>query len=229
MIHIPEVLDSLHLDWSDLPETHRLTSEFLQDLAADRAALRRLIERARADPVLRSMCERHRLLDKIVLYDAGQRGLRLRLHISTSEHLDRPHDHRFSFTSRILTGGYRHIHHEIAGLIDSSIPSDVQEADRAQAGGIRVVPRFTVYQRPGTTYTLHHSQIHTTVTSPDTVSLFLRGPAEKERSIITERDTGLLWWRYGAEDESPERRSRKLMSDVDFDCLAERLEALQVV
>ncbi|MBT0770054.1 hypothetical protein KIH74_14035 [Kineosporia sp. J2-2] len=224
-----EALDRLDLDWADLPGTHQVTRELLKELAADRDTLRLLVDRAREDAALRAMCERHRLLDKIVIYDGGERGFRLRLHISTREHRDRPHDHRFSFTSRIITGRYRHTRHELVGELDENLPWHVQDDVDARLSEAKAVPRFVTHQSAGSTYSLHHTEIHTTFTTPDTVSLFLRGPAEKERSLITERETGRLWWRYGADRERPDRRERKVMRQDDFEDLVGRLNRLEVL
>lgn len=224
-----DVLDKLDLDWSDLPKTHEVTSALLAELAEDKDTLRLLIDRVREERSLMAMCERHRLLDKIVVYDGGERGFRLRVHISTREHRDRPHDHRFSFTSRILTGRYRHTRHDLVGELDQSVPWHVQDDVDARLSEARAVPMFVTHQTAGSTYSLHHTEVHTTFTTPGTVSLFLRGPAEKDRSLITERETGRLWWRYGADKEKPERRVAKVMDRTEFEDLVGRLNRLEII
>jgi hypothetical protein len=45
---------------------------------------------------------------KLVLHDDADLGVRLRLHLYRGGFFDRPHNHRWSFASRILHGGYRH-------------------------------------------------------------------------------------------------------------------------
>jgi hypothetical protein len=229
LIDVIDVLDKLDLNWSDLPATHQTTRELLKELADDRETLRMLVDRVREEPSLQAMCERHKLLDKIVIYDGGERGFRLRLHISTREHRDRPHDHRFSFTSRILTGRYRHTRHELVGDIDESIPWHVQNDIEGRLADVHAAPRFVTHQTAGSTYSLHHTEVHTTFTTPGTVSLFLRGPAEKERSLITERETGQLWWRYGADKERPDRREQKVMKPAEFQELVDGLYRLDVL
>jgi hypothetical protein len=225
-----DVLEKLDLDWSDLPACHQVTSGLLKEISEDRRGLARLIDEARQDEALMQKCERHRLLDKLTVFDGGERGVRLRVHISTREHRDRPHDHRFSFTSRILTGRYRHTRHElVGGDLAEDIPWHIQEDVDAVLADVRAVPRFATHQTAGSTYSLHHTEVHTTFTTPDTVSLFLRGPAEKERSLITERETGRLWWRYGADKEKPERRARKIMQLHEYDDLVARLRHLEII
>jgi hypothetical protein len=224
-----DALDELSIDWSNPPEAHRTSGDLLRELAEDRASLRMLVERVPDEPPLLAQCERHRLLDKIVVYDGGESGLRLRVHLSTDEHRDRPHDHRFSFTSRILAGGYRHTRHELVGQIDPSIPWHVQDDVDGVLADVRAVPRFVTHQMAGSTYSLHHTEVHTTFTTPNTVSLFLRGPAEKQRSLITERETGRLWWRYGADMERPDRRRRKQMTVEQLRGLTSRLYRVGVL
>lgn len=223
-----DALETLDVDWSDLAAVHKTTKPLLEDLAADKVTLRQLVERARETPRLMGMCERHRLLDKLVIFE-GAGGCRLRLHMSTQEHLDRPHDHRFSFTTHILAGGYRHVRHELVGQLGDTVPQAVQDDFDAVPTDLRAVPRFVTHERAGHIYSLHHTEVHTIYTAPDTVSLFLRGPAEKDRSLITERATGRLWWRYGVDQEKPERRARKVMKPEEFDELAQRLTHLDIM
>jgi hypothetical protein len=225
-----DVLDETVIDWSDIERARQQSKELLHALAQDRTALRALVERAREVDDLFDKCEHHRLLDKLVIYDALDRGLRIRVHLSTNEHKDRPHDHRFSFTTLILRGSYQHVRHELthAGG-EQSIPVESQDDFDAVTHDLRVVPRFVTTERPGNCYTLHHTEIHTTFTTPDTVSLFLRGPAEKERSIITDRETGRAWWRYGEEQEKVSRRVAKRIDEQYFDSLVARLRHAVVI
>lgn len=225
-----DVLDRLTIDWTDLDKATAVTDALLHELAADKGALRMLVNRAAEDDDLLGQCECHRLLDKIVLYDGLDRGFRIRLHISTRDHLDRPHDHRFSFSSLILAGSYKQVRHRVIGDVpdSDSVAPDVQEDYQAVPIVARVEPEFATTERVGSFYTIHHSVIHTTIMEDNTVSLFIRGPAEKERSLITDRDTGQLWWRYGAKDERPERRAQKTMNLSQFEMRRRKLQALGV-
>ncbi|MDT0461385.1 hypothetical protein RM550_37790, partial [Streptomyces sp. DSM 41527] len=84
----------LTVDWSDLHKARAQTNEILTALAEDKQAMTHLLERAREEEDLFDKCEHHRLLDKLVVYDALDRGFRIRVHVSTEDHRDRPHDHR---------------------------------------------------------------------------------------------------------------------------------------
>lgn len=224
-----DILDRLSIDWSDLSKATATTDAVLHDLAADKDTLRSLVDRAAEEDDLLGQCECHRLLDKLVIYDGSDRGFRLRLHLSTHDHLDRPHDHRFSFSSLILKGSYKHVRHRMIGTLDEDVPPETQEDHQAVATTARVEPEFATTEQAGSFYTIHHSVIHTTIMADDTVSLFIRGPAEKDRSIITERETGRLWWRYGASAENPDRRSKKSMDIGYFEMMRRKLQALEVI
>lgn len=224
-----DILDRLTIDWTDLSKATATTDALLHELAADKDTLRMLVDRASEERDLLGQCECHRLLDKLVIYDGSERGFRLRLHLSTHDHLDRPHDHRFSFSSMILAGSYKHIRHRLIGTIDEDVPSTTQEDHQAVPTDARVEPEFATNEQAGSFYTIHHSVIHTTIMADDTVSLFIRGPAEKDRSIITERETGRLWWRYGASGESDQRRGKKSMGLTYFEMMRRKLQALEVI
>jgi hypothetical protein len=224
-----DVLDRLTLDWSDLGKVTAVNDELLHELSADKRTLTRLLDRVAEEAPLFAQCERHRLLDKLVIYDGSERGFRIRLHLSTNDHLDRPHDHRFSFSSLILAGGYRHVRHRLVGDVDTRLAPEAMEDHQAVVSGLRVEPQFATEESAGSFYTIHHSAIHTTVMADNTVSLFIRGPAEKDRSLIMDRASQQLWWRYGAQQERPERRARKQMDHAHFELLKHKLSALDVI
>lgn len=224
-----DVLDRLRLDWTDLERVTAINDALLHELAGDKRALTRLLDRVAEDEQLIAQCERHRLLDKLVIYDGSERGFRIRLHLSTNDHLDRPHDHRFSFSSLILAGGYRHVRHRLVGELDTSLEPAAMEDHQAVVSGLKVEPQFATEESAGSFYTIHHSAIHTTVMADNTVSLFIRGPAEKDRSLILDRASGQLWWRYGAQQEPPERRARKQMDRSHFELLRHKLSVLDVI
>ncbi|MFE2674146.1 hypothetical protein [Streptomyces hygroscopicus] len=233
-----DYLDRLTVDWNDFEAAGEVTRDLALRLSEDKDTLRGLVYAVEQNPELLAKCERHQLLDYIVLYDALDRGLRIRLHLSTDDHYDRPHDHRFSFSSRILTGGYTHTWYHLEGdLYDGPDPEARQYLSRhrpdprahAQRHLKNLTPHLTRWESPGSTYTLHHSAIHTTFTTPDTVSLFLRGPAEKDRSVIMDKDTGVLWWRFGRQDEPEDRVRQKSMGLEAYREIRDRLEKLEVI
>lgn len=229
-------LDTIAIDWTDFEEAGRRTRDLVRRLANDKRTLRDLVFAVEDDPELLARCERHELLDYIVIYDALDRGFRIRLHQSTNVHEDRPHDHRFSFSSYIVMGSYTHVWHRVPDTIYDSPDMEAKpwmskaEPDpRGQFSGDEIEPLLVRTERGGDCYTLYHSVVHTTITTPDTVSIFLRGPTEKDRSLIYDRDTGKYWWRWGAHDESTTRRASKVMGLEGYRRFRDRLIELGVV
>lgn len=205
------------IDWKDFERAACLTKDIVRKLAGDKELLRDLVYQVESDPRLLSMSERIQPLDKIVIYDALERGFRIRLHLWANESYDRPHNHRFSFTSIILRGHYTHTWYRANQEVSDSFDTTLVE------------PLYITDEAEGSCYTLHHTAIHTAFPAPDTISLILRGPAEKKRSIITERGTGKVWWRAGTQDETAERRRQVQLSLDDYKSLCIRLTNLSVI
>lgn len=205
------------LCWDDLETVHASAAPVLKALAADRGALRAMVERIPDDPTLMAMCERHFLLDYFVLHDAPERRFRLRLHMHTDNAKERPHNHRFPFTTYVLLGSYLHLIHTVRGeLGDHSTIEDLSLAYRTT-------------EKAGSCYTIAPATVHTTYARPDTVSIVIRGPAIADRSIIMDRETGRVTWRHGRQAESAARRATVAMSPADFHRLAAKLKQLEII
>jgi len=113
---------------------------------------------------------------------------------------DWPHSHRWTFTSRLLEGGYQH----------NFFGSEDALAEQCDSTLLPVLA--TRMEEKGDCYTLQHGMIHTALGRPGTISLLVRGPSVKDRFIVTDAATGTTWWRYGSAVESPEVLARKSMS-----------------
>jgi hypothetical protein len=72
--------------------------------------------------------------------------------------------------------------------------------------------RMVRTESSGDFYTLHHNMIHSVTAEPYTTSLIVRGPAVKDRFLVTDRVTGQAWWQYGAITESCDDAARKRMN-----------------
>ena len=105
---VPGWLERVSLDWTDFDKASRISSDIVRELASDRPLLRRLVLSVQRDERLRFLAEKHDELNYIVLYDALDRGLRVRLHRFSQGLEDIPHNHRFSFSSALLSGSYVH-------------------------------------------------------------------------------------------------------------------------
>ncbi|MFF0458684.1 hypothetical protein [Nocardia africana] len=187
------------IDWNDIDLVERAAFEFFEDVAADPAIVRARMDDLHNRPELLSLCEHYDILDKVVLFADPQSGVRIRLHIFLPGYFDRPHNHRWTYASRILRGQYRHFLFGNAELDE--------QVDPAKLGVLQV------REEPvGIGYALHHSMVHAVVAEPFTVSLVVRGPALKDRFLVSDRKTGEAWWQYGAGQESVEDALRKRMT-----------------
>jgi hypothetical protein len=187
------------IDWSDLMAASAQTQSALRRLGADKKALRELVYAVETTPRLLAKCEKHALDDKIVIYDDLERGFRIRLRLATSDQHERAHQHRFSFSTLILRGMYHQAWYYTDQVLDENV----------DVAAIR--PVCLRDEPAGSAFTIHHNVIHATMADPDTISLIMRGPAAKDRAIITHKETGRVWFRYGEKDESEERRKKVQM------------------
>src|SRR5215475_487507 len=132
-----------NLDWQDLPGVVEASGMLLDRLDRDRALIGRLADRITTDTTLVPLCEHYDILDKLVLHD-DPTGWRLRLHVFLDGYFDRPYNHRWTYTSRILTGSYTHV---LYGT-DQDFTDEVDVA--------ALTPRLVRIEEPGDSYTLHH-------------------------------------------------------------------------
>ncbi len=211
-------LDQLNdLDWTDLTAVTTATEKVLTELAQDPALIREYAEIAVANPDLLKLCEHYDILNKIVLHD-DPAGWRLRLHVFLPGYYDRPHNHRWTYSSRILHGSYTHT---LYGTDDQIGDDGIKVTD--------LTPSMIRTETAGDFYTLHHSMIHSVLAEPYTTSLIIRGPAVKDRFIVTDRVTGQAWWQYGAASESPDDANRKRMIPEQAAACLTRLVELDIL
>ncbi|MEU7138582.1 hypothetical protein ABZ942_03940 [Nocardia sp. NPDC046473] len=191
------------IDWNDIDDVEINCREALNELAAEPQIVRERLDDLPNRPELLPMCEHYDILDKIVLHSDDDPGIRIRLHVFLPGYFDRPHNHRWSYASRILRGQYRHY---LFG--NTEMDEQVNPAK---------LPVLQVRGEPvGTSYALHHSMVHAVVAEPFTVSLVVRGPAVKDKFLVMDRQTNEAWWQFGAKDESEEEAMAKQMSRPRF-------------
>ncbi|MFE0025520.1 hypothetical protein [Amycolatopsis sp. NPDC059021] len=188
------------IDWDDTTSILHGCAPLFDTLTTTPDLLRTLVDRVRGDGHLASMCEGYDFMHKLVLYDAPDLTVRLRLHLYRDGFFDRPHNHRWSFASHILRGGYTH---RIFGRDD-------QFGEDTDPHTLR--PIHERREHPGATYALHHTSVHTVHAEADTLSLLVRGPAAKQRFLILDAATDSFFWVYGAAQESPEQRASKRLT-----------------
>ncbi|MFB7947443.1 hypothetical protein ACFC6L_21280 [Kitasatospora phosalacinea] len=198
------------LPWDDLEVAHDVNLAILRRAAGPRV-LTALLDRVRRDPGLFAMAEHFDNIEQIVLYDALDRGFRLRLHLYPDQAFDRPHDHRWPLTNLIVHGRIGHELHQpqppvgLRSGLEMSTPTTVWEAAAEAA------------------YTLDHRSIDNVVTGPDTVALLMRGPSRTDSFTMADRTTGRVWTRRGRAVETAEQIEAKRMTTDRFDSLLARL------
>jgi hypothetical protein len=214
---LSEVLGDLReVDWNDVAAVEAASGPLLERLGCDTEMLTTLLADAREDPRLRELSEHYDILDKVVLYDDADVGFRLRLHVFLPGYFDRPHNHRWSYSSFILHGSYQHfLYGSEDGLSENVNVSSLQ-------------PLMVRKEFEGSGYTLDHTMVHAVVAEPYTVSLIIRGPARKNRFMVMDRHTNRAWWQYGAGDETDEERAAKRMDDARLDETVARLRDLNL-
>lgn len=233
-------LDDISIDWSDFDNASRISGEIVRHVAADRALLRRMVLEAQQDVQLRALSEKHYELTYIVLYDALDRGLRVRLNRFTKGLEDIPHNHRFSFSSALLSGSYVHTLFDV-GRPDAADPGrkmwalqqpegthEGEEVEELEITGLH--PALATVQRAGSSYTLHHTTIHKTAMPDETAfSVFCRGPAEKPCALQFQPDTQTYMWKFGRANETSEVLAGRRLTEDEYSAFIESMERADVI
>lgn len=200
----------------DFEEFQKISHEILFEIARDKEGLKNLIQESSQNQKLFSYSEHYDILDKLVLFVSEDREIRLRLHIFADDYFDRPHNHRWSYSSYILSGGYKHTLFE---------PKHESKTISLQD----LTPRMIRHEKQGDLYTLHHSQHHSVVAKPNTITLVFRGPSEKKKFQVMDRATGASWWQYGADFEKEEEKKEKRMTEDRFKYLLDKLRITEIL
>lgn len=177
------------MDWSDVRRIHTVASAALRHLSTS-GELCHLLETLPTRESLVERCEHLRSLDKLVLYDHPESGIRLRLHMFSDEYLDLPHNHRWSYTTLMLAGGYTHYVFEPMREDSHTTPvTDLRPLNVQQV-------------LPGAAYTLDHTVVHSLAASSATMTLVLRGPVMKSHATWTDRTTNQTWRHEGGASDT---------------------------
>ncbi|MEV8544423.1 hypothetical protein [Streptomyces sp. NPDC051572] len=190
--------DLRDIDWNDTGSIVTGCQPAYDAITQDPDLFTALLRRIPDDPALAPMCERYDFMDKLVLYADG--GIRVRLHLYRSGYFDRPHHHRWPFFSGIYRGQYLH---RIFGA-----DTDFDEHTDART----LKPIMERIERPGSSYALHHTTVHTVQADADTISILVRGPATRDSFLILDTDSGKSLRVFGAAQETPEQRAAKQMT-----------------
>jgi hypothetical protein len=205
------------IDWSDIEKAAPVAEAACRRIGTDKRLLRELVERTAGSAKLFDMCECHDLDDKIVLYDDLPRGYRIRLRLANDEQYERAHNHRFPFAAYILHGTYFQQWYHIQGTpSERTRPADVTTLARR-------------IERAGASFTISADALHSTQTTPRTLSLMICGPAVRDKSFIINMDSGKVWEKIGRKDETPEQIADCRMTREVFDSWVRFMESVDVL
>lgn len=203
-----------------------MSRKILFKLAENRIQLRELVLAVPENAELFAMSANYEALGKIILWNSDDQKLQLRLHIysdrgnkslsSPQVDIAKAHNHRWNFSSMILSGGYRH----------STYMLDHDGNDSSIKGLIPVMIRNEIV---GDCYTLHHTQYHSVAEEPNTVSLIMRGPLEKERFQVIKEENGRLCQQDAPSLETSEEKNQKKMSEEKYYNLVDKLTRLNII
>lgn len=182
--------------------------------------LRKLVIDAPKNEALFSCSVCYESLDKLVLWNSDDQLMQIRLHVYRGRScevkdqnladISEAHNHRWNFSTTILKGGYHHTLYQIAG-------ED------------KMVPTMVRYEGVGSRYALHHSQYHSVLEEPNTVSLIVRGPVEKKAFQIAGVEGGRVKITNSDSLLSEEAKSLKAMTLADYERVRGQLSELAII
>ena len=205
--------NAVSIEWTDAGQAHAAISGIFDRILAEDELLATVIDETIASRGSEGDCESFEDLDKLVLWQSADRAVRLRLHVFFPGYYDRPHNHRWSFASRILRGGYAH---SLYGLED--------EVWAAAERGVLPAARYVSEERAGDGYFLDSSLVHSVHADTVTVSLVLRGPAVKSDYFQFDVAANRVRHGLGATQESAAERLSKAMTGDGFSRVRTTLE-----
>lgn len=186
--------------------------------------LRNLVLEVPNNKELFSNSTHYERVDKLVLWNSEDQAIQIRLHIY-SEHpcnrktpnladISEAHNHRWNFSTKILAGGYLHTIYSVNSL---------------DTGKHLLAPIMVRYEGVGSSYALHHSQYHSIIEEPNTVSLIVRGPIEKGSfQAVHERD-GEIQLKDSLALQTPEEKKQRAMTLTDYEKVLNRLLSLKII
>lgn len=163
-------------------------------------------------------------VDKLVLWNSDDKSMQIRLHVYANQScsgktrnladISEAHNHRWSFSTRILSGGYFHT---------------IYRMDLLETGKHHLAPIMVRHEGVGNCYALHHSQYHSIIEEPDTVSLIVRGPIEKSSFQVITENEGEIQPKDSLILQTPEEKKQKTMTLEDYQKVLNHLLFLKII
>lgn len=196
MVPLPEspiasrgVTDWPVIDWRDMHQASAAAIRILQDVVSRRGLLAELVARVPSTPELRNECWRDRGHQRMLIWDAPDKGYRIELRRAVQDRTTKPHGHAYPQATAVLHGTYAQT------LFDISRP------DRKRTGPPELHALSVRHERVGQVFALHHQALHATRVAAGTILAVLRGPVMADGAPARTRD-------HEDENDSPGAGSR---------------------
>lgn len=124
------------------------------------------------------------------------------------------HNHRWNFSTRILSGGYFHTIYRI---------------DLLETGKFYLAPIMIRHEGIESCYALHHSQYHSIIEEPNTVSLIVRVPIEKASFQVINENEGKIQPKDSLALQTPEEKRQKTMTLENYQKVFNHLLFLKII
>jgi hypothetical protein len=204
-------------DWNDVAFVNTHSGKVFDYLLENKKLLTEMMMQAADNPAMINMCEDDGIVYKVALYTGSE--VRIRFHVFKDSLIDRAHDHRWTFSAKVLLGKYVHT---IFDADTSKITDQVKYSE--------LRPYMIRNEIAGSFYTLHHNQIHTLLADAGSVSIMLRGPAMKEKMLLLDKELNETWWQYGAaNDKTVEDKKNVKLTRSDYLGLMEVLRSKNII
>jgi hypothetical protein len=210
------------VDWDDMRAVESAAAPFLDALVDRPQTMIDAMEHALGAPELLARSESDHFFDRAVLFEDYRRGCSVRLQHLHPEDYDRPHNHRATFVTTVLAGGYQHTVYAGPADLDertATVPMSSEEVDAMPV----LVERF---EGPGSRYAIHHGTVHATSPRQGHLSILVRGPSAKDRLFFVDDARGGAYWHWGSKFEDPAAVALRLMPKERMLEMIARVESL---
>lgn len=163
-------------------------------------------------------------VDKLVLWNSNDKTMQIRLHVYANQpcsekthnlaDISKAHNHRWNFSTRILSGGYFHT---------------IYRMDFMDSGTYYLAPIMIRHEGVGSCYALHHSQYHSIIEEQNTVSLIVRGPIEKASFQVMNENEGDARAKDSLALQTPEDKKQKTMTLAHYEKVLNHLLFLKII
>lgn len=186
--------------------------------------LRQLVLDVPKNKELLSDSTHYERVDKLVLWNSDDKAMQIRLHVYANQpcsgkvrnlaNISEAHNHRWSFSTKILSGGYFHT---------------IYRMDVVETGKHHLVPVMVRHEGVGSCYVLHHSQYHSIIEEPNTVSLIVRGPIEKPSFQVINEHEKEIQPKDSLTLQTPEEKKQKTMTLQVYEKVLDHLLFLKII